>query len=157
MQATCRQGRGRVLAPMFLTLLLVASASPAEAHRLKAFATVEGSTIMGSAYFPGMGVARGVDVQVLAPDGSLLAETATDDQGRFTVKVRQRVDHRIIVDSGDGHRAEYLVRADELPESLPGPPGRAAEASATVASATPSLGCGRNLLTRRGPARSWRR
>jgi nickel transport protein len=104
---------------MLATLLVVAGTGGAEAHRLKAFATVEGATIGGLAYFPGMGLARGVSVKVLAPDESLVAETTTDDQGRFTVLVRQRMDHKIVVDTGDGHRAEFLVRASEFPEFLP--------------------------------------
>jgi nickel transport protein len=111
------------------TLLVVTGTGGAEAHRLKVFATVEGATIRGSAYFPGMGVARGVIVKVLAPDGSLIAETAADDQGRFTILALQRMDHRIVVDTGDGHRAEFLVPASDLPGSLPLAPGDTAVAA----------------------------
>ena len=128
-----------VRSSLLLVLLTVSAASPAEAHRLKAFASVEGTTINGSAYFPGMGVARGVEVRVLAPDGTLLAKTTTNDQGHFTVTARQRIDHRVVVDSGDGHRAEYLVRAGELPESLAASPGVPADAAAAVASAPAPL------------------
>lgn len=103
---------------LLLALLAMSVAAPAEAHRLKAFASVDGMTINGSAYFSGMGMARGVEVEALAPDGSVLARTTTDDQGRFSVTIRRRVDHRIIVDAGDGHRAEYLVRAEEMPQSI---------------------------------------
>ena len=100
-------------------LLLTAGAGGAEAHRLKAFASVEGTTVNGSVYFAGMGAARGVDVKMLGPDGSLVAETTTDDQGKFAMTVPQRMDYRIVSDTGDGHRAEFLIRAAEFSELLP--------------------------------------
>lgn len=129
----------RAAVGLLLALLVTSVAAPAEAHRLKAFASVDGTTINGSAYFPGMGMARGVAVEVLAPDGSILATTTTDDEGRFTVTIRRRIDHRIVVDGGDGHRAEYLVRAEEMPQSLAGLPELSADVvAATTASAAPS-------------------
>lgn len=102
-------------------LLIAVPASFAFAHRLKAFGFAEGTTIHGSVYFSGNVAAQGVRIQVFAPDGALLAETTSDDDGRFTITAGHRVDHRIVADSGDGHRAEYVVPADELPPALPGP------------------------------------
>ncbi len=109
----------KVRAAALTALLLMTGTGGAEAHRLKAFATVEGSSINGSVYFAGMGAARGVDVKMLAPDGRLVAETTTDDQGKFAMTAPQRIDYRIVADTGDGHRAEFLVRAAEFSESLP--------------------------------------
>lgn len=99
-------------------VLVITGTGGAEAHRLKAFATVEGTTIFGSVYFAGMGAARGVDVKMLGPDGSLVAETQTDDQGKFALAAPQRMDYRIVSDTGDGHRAEFLIRAAEFSERL---------------------------------------
>lgn len=110
-----------------LALLSALAASPALAHRLNAFAAVDGLMIRGAAYFPGMGVARGLDVKVLAPDGSLIATTTTDDAGRFAVVARERIDHRVVIDGGDGHSAVVIIRAAEFPESLPQAPSGAAD------------------------------
>ena len=102
-------------------LLIAVPASFAFAHRLKAFGFAEGTAIHGSVYFSGNVAAQGVCIQVFDPDGALLAETTSDDDGRFTITAGRRVDHRIVADSGDGHRAEYVVPAHELPPALPGP------------------------------------
>jgi len=55
---------------------------------------------------------------VTGTDGNVLATTTTDDAGHFRIEAKRRVDHRIIVDGGDGHVATYTIRADELPDSL---------------------------------------
>lgn len=109
----------KVRAAALTALLLMTGTGGAEAHRLKAFANAEGTTINGSVYFAGMGAAKGVDVKMLGPDGRLVAETATDDQGKFAMTAPERMDYRIVSDTGDGHRAEFLVRAAEFSEALP--------------------------------------
>ena len=43
----------------------------------------------------------------------------TDEKGRFTFEPRLHCDHRLIADDGLGHRAEYTVKADELPSAVP--------------------------------------
>jgi nickel transport protein len=95
-------------------------AGPAQAHKLKAFATATGTTIEGYAYFSPGGRAHQATVTVTAPDGSVLASTATDDDGNFRIDAKRRIDHIITVDGGDGHVASYTVTAGELPDSLPG-------------------------------------
>jgi hypothetical protein len=87
--------------------------------KLKVFAFAEGETIRGLVYFSGNGPAQGTLIQVFDPDGALLAEATTDSEGHFTIIAARRVDHRIGADSGDGHHAEYVVRADELSPALP--------------------------------------
>jgi nickel transport protein len=91
------------------------------AHRLKLFASVEGATITGYAYFPGGGRAKGQTVQVLDPVGQRLGEVKTSDEGEFTLKATVRCDHRLVIESPDGHRSTFLVEAADLPESLPAP------------------------------------
>lgn len=117
-------------------LLIAFPASFASAHRLKVFGFAEGTAIHGSVYFSGNVAAQGARIQVFDPGGALLAETTSDDEGRFTITARRRVDHRIVADSGDGHRAEYAVPAHELPPALPGPatsaPSGAAPADLTA-------------------------
>jgi nickel transport protein len=122
-----------------LALLLVAAA-PAEAHRLKLFATAEGNVLVGEAYFAGGGPAIDIPGRVLAADGSLAGAFATGPDGRFRVTVGQRQDYTLTVDGGDGHVASYMLPGAELPESLPaGQAGRAAPPAETgpIAPATP--------------------
>jgi nickel transport protein len=107
-------------------------AGSALAHKLNVFASAAGRTIEGYAYFPGGGRAKEVSVQVLGRDGEVLGETTTDQNGEFTFEAAVRCDHTFVVDSGDGHRATYVVEADELPGDLPSPGSAAQDAGIAV-------------------------
>lgn len=96
--------------------------TPALAHKVVVFATCTGKTINGEVYFHGGTAARNVKVTLVGPEGQVLGETNTDEEGKFAFPVRFRCDHKVIADASGGHGAEYTVPADELPESLP-PPG----------------------------------
>jgi len=102
-----------------LALALMLAAFPALAHKLKVFAAAEGATITGTAYFAGGGKAADSAGRLVDVNGAVVAEFRTDAQGNFHLSVPLRQDYRISIDSGDGHVAEALVRADELPPSLP--------------------------------------
>lgn len=133
---------GGVLAPI-AAALIVALPLAAQAHRLNVFASTDGAVIQGTVYFQGMIPARKAPVTVLDPDGALLAETVADDAGRFAFEATRRVDHRIIADLQDGHRAAFVVPAAQLPPSLSAPslpaPAEANDGATatTVAEATP--------------------
>lgn len=101
----------------FAVLLLFAA--PAEAHRLKVFASAEGAAISGYAYFSGGGRARGTEVIAAGPDGTPVFQGVTGGEGEFAFQATRRMDHIIIVDGADGHRASFTLHADEIPAHLP--------------------------------------
>lgn len=113
----------------FLWLLLIAA--PAQAHKLKVFATVEGAEIAGSAYFVGGEKAAGVPGRILGADGSVVAIFATGPDGGFRQKAAARMDHLIAVESEDGHAAQFTIPAAEFPPTLP--EGKATAAPADTA------------------------
>ena len=110
----------RAVVLVALSALLLLDAPAALAHRLSVFAYTEGSTIQGSAYFAGGGAAGSAQVTVYGPDGAVLGTTTTDEAGQFAFEATLRVDHRITVETADGHAAEFVVAATDLPASLPG-------------------------------------
>ena len=112
----------RAVVLVVLSALLLLDARTGLAHRLSVFAYAEGSTIEGSAYFAGGGAPGGAEVTVYGPDGAVLGTTTTDEAGEFAFEATLRVDHRITVETADGHAAEFVVAASELPASLPGGP-----------------------------------
>ena len=114
--------------------LAMVFASPAYAHKLKVFATAVGAEIEGSVYFVGSGPAPGAKVSVDIGDGSPLTPLLTDADGKFRFTVVRRADHVISVDTGDGHSAQTIVAADDLPSSLPSSTS-AGTAAATLAAA----------------------
>jgi nickel transport protein len=116
----------------FVTALVVADS--AYAHKLKLFATGDGATISGYAYFPGGGRARGLMVVASAADGSELGSAVTNDRGEFTLPARFHCDHTLVAETVDGHRATYVVEALELSADLPAFGGEAAQASGSSTS-----------------------
>ncbi len=115
------------------TALVLSSlaATPAWAHKASVFAAVQGKMISGEAYFRDGTPLRNAKVTAFDPDGQPLAEAQTDAQGKFSLPIARRCNHRLVVDAGDGHAAEYTVRVEEIPADLDG------EKPGTVASAAP--------------------
>lgn len=109
---------------LILVLLgAIGYATPAAAHKVTVFATADGKVIQGDVYFRGGEPARDVRVTAVGPQGETLGEAKTNEEGKFRIAVRFRCDHRLIADAGEGHGAEYTVRAEELPDDLPAPGG----------------------------------
>ena len=126
------------LGVLFAVLVALLSGGSAFAHKLKVFATAEGTRICGYVYFPGGGRAKAVKVEVLGPAGTKLGEATTDGKGEFTFEARVRCDHTLVADSGDGHRATFLLEAAELPDALPTPGGPKAEDAPKPSAAGPA-------------------
>jgi len=99
------------------TLLLMAT--PAWAHKIYLHAEAVGQKVQGRAYFRGGAPAQQSKLEVFLPDGRKLLETKTDANGEFAFQAPSRCDYRLVVDTGDGHGAEYTLPAADLPESLP--------------------------------------
>ena len=111
--------------------------STAAAHGIHLSAHAHGDSIHGSAHFNDDTPVRGAKVLALDSTGEKIAETETDQQGEFTVKAKYRCDHRLLLDTGDGHGAEYLVTAAQLSPDLPAREGVAVTTSAApLSSAT---------------------
>ncbi|MEI6560161.1 MAG: energy-coupling factor ABC transporter permease [Rhodospirillaceae bacterium] len=131
-----------LLGPLLLTGLMLGGATPAEAHKLKVFATAEGASVTGRAYFSSGDRARQGEVTVTTPDGGLVARLPLGDDGGFRFEAGQRADLRIRVDGGDGHVALYTLPAAELPDALPAgvAAAPAAAAPAVIPAVPPDLG-----------------
>ncbi|MCU0838364.1 MAG: hypothetical protein MUE49_06535 [Rhodospirillales bacterium] len=111
--------RFRLLVTIFAVLLF--AAAPAAAHKIRLFATVVGDAITGTVFFSGNAAARAVPIQIVDPAGRLLAETVSDADGRFHAGLAGPFDHRIIADTGDGHRAEFVLRVADFTAPLAAP------------------------------------
>jgi nickel transport protein len=94
-------------------------AGPVLAHKLQVFAAADGARIEGSAYFAGGGKASGARIRVTDAAGRALAELTPDADGRFRYEASAPVEHRILAESGDGHRAEWRIAAAELAGGFP--------------------------------------
>ena len=96
-------------------------ASPAFAHHLHVFASADpdGMTIRGSVYFRSGTPARNATLIAHDPAGEEIGRTKTDQQGEFSLEAKYHCDHRLLVDAGEGHGAQFTVKAAELSAALP--------------------------------------
>lgn len=102
----------RLLLPLLLALAFV---GPAQAHKLKVFATVEGAEVTGYAFFIGGGRAAGAVWTAKDPAGTMLASGTTDGEGRFAFRVPQPpVDATVTVDTREGHIAAATLPASRF-------------------------------------------
>lgn len=91
----------------------------ARAHQMYLFAQVDGPAIRGEVYFRGRHPACDVAVTAFDPAGEVIGRAETDQQGKFRLAARFCCDHRLVADTGDGHGAEFIVKAALLPQDLP--------------------------------------
>ncbi len=93
--------------------------STAFAHTMYLFAEADGATIRGEAYFRGGTPVRNATVTAFDPAGEEIGQAQTDEQGVLTLEARFRCDHRLCVQTADGHGAEFLLQGNQLPADLP--------------------------------------
>jgi nickel transport protein len=115
--------------------LLLAIASPAQAHRLIVFATADGADIHGRVRYAG-GDAAGVQVRIEDAAGRRLATLEPGPDGRFHYRAATASAHRIVASTPDGHRADWQITAAELAAGFASAP-RTQNASGPLPDATP--------------------
>jgi nickel transport protein len=121
-----------------MLVALALATLPAAAHKLQVFAFADGARIEGSAYFAGGAKAQGATIKVEDADGRVLAELTPGPDGGFSYVAQTPMDHVIVADSGDGHRAEWRVTAPELAGGFPSAATEPVERSSPPASANRS-------------------
>ncbi|HWJ73949.1 MAG TPA: cobalamin biosynthesis protein CbiL [Kaistia sp.] len=118
--------------------LLLAVLGPAEAHKLKVFAAVEGNSVHGYAFFIGGGRAENTSYVAKDAGGTQLADGRTDINGAFAFDLVRppASDVTITVDTHEGHIASatlpvsrFGVTALAAPASLPAKKGPQPEAA----------------------------
>ncbi|MDR2442855.1 MAG: hypothetical protein LBE31_04955 [Deltaproteobacteria bacterium] len=103
-----------VLFAMVISSALFSTA--ALAHSVFIFAWGEGDRICTDSYFTRKSPVRGGQVSIHSPDGQLLDSAATDDQGGVCFsRPNTSTDLIFSVEAGQGHRAEFTLRSEDLP------------------------------------------
>ena len=112
-----RKRRAHLLKFVFALAALLLFSTPALAHKVNIFAYAEGTKVICEAYYPDGKKVMQSKVEVFVGDEKV-AEGKTDSEGVFSFEAKSRSDHRIVLEAGMGHRAEFTLKAGELPEEL---------------------------------------
>jgi nickel transport protein len=85
------------------------------AHKVNVFAYVEGDKVYSESYFNDGKKCVDSKIEIFDNQGNKLLEGLTDKEGEFSFEVpSEDGDLKIVLTASMGHRAEYLIRADEL-------------------------------------------
>jgi nickel transport protein len=95
-------------------VLFLALASTAFSHKVYLFAWIEGDTVYTESYSSGKKKVRGGLVKVFDRAGRKLLEGKTDEKGKYSFKIPRNTDLRIVLEAAMGHKAEFLLKADEM-------------------------------------------
>jgi nickel transport protein len=117
----CPASRNLQFAIFSLSMLFIFFFLPnaALAHKIDVLVKVEGRAIIGSVEYHGGGPVKNGSVKAFDLQGQEIGSTTTDEQGKFRLNARWHCDHRLQIDAGDGHGAEKIVSAKDLPAELP--------------------------------------
>ncbi|CAK8717301.1 Nickel transport protein [Candidatus Electrothrix laxa] len=123
------RSRFLTMTAIFFAGVFLFFALPTQAHKLNVFSWTGENKIYGEAFFSGGRKAKNVPVHVQNAESlASLLTTQTDEEGKFQFTppqqaVQQNQGLLITVDTGDGHRGEWLLEADEylIEDSAPPP------------------------------------
>jgi nickel transport protein len=123
---------------LFLTLATLIAAlgycQMAQAHAVYLFAWPQGDQIFVRSYFSKKSPVRQGTVTILDSAGQVLDTAKTDDKGEVSFNRPQTTsDLTFVVEAGEGHRADFLLRAVDLPPLDLSSPGEAGEGPGTEA------------------------
>ena len=91
-----------------------------DAHRVNLFAWVEGDTVYVESKFSGGKRVKAGKIIVTDPQGTELLAGTTSENGEFAFKVPKKIELKIVLLAGTGHRAEWTIPASEIEMSAPG-------------------------------------
>ncbi len=93
--------------------LIFFSHSMAFAHKVYIYAWWEGDTVRTESYFGAKKKVKDGLIQVFDLSGQKILEGRTNEKGMFSFLPSQKMDFRIVVGDGTGHRSECTLKAEE--------------------------------------------
>ncbi|PIY33228.1 MAG: hypothetical protein COZ07_02930 [Candidatus Infernicultor aquiphilus] len=108
--------KGRLyLILIFLFLIIIVINIPIFAHKVNIFTYVEGNKVYTESYFNDGKKCVSSKMEVFDNQGNKWLEGLTDQEGNFSFEIPQEEgDLKIVLTASMGHRAECIIRADEL-------------------------------------------
>ena len=113
---------------LFFCLMVLMTVSPVSAHRVHLYAFVEGGEIVADCRFSKKSPAQNAKVEVLdAASGKLLVSGQSDVRGAARLAIPPELaahpaDVLVVLNAGEGHRAEWRIDVVDLRRGLAGTP-----------------------------------
>ncbi|MDR2368201.1 MAG: hypothetical protein LBF58_08865 [Deltaproteobacteria bacterium] len=134
-----RTTAGFLTVPILAAACLLAHAATAQAHAVFIFAWPQGDGICTQSYFSGKSPVRQGTVSISDASGKVLDSAKTDDKGDVCFnRPRTDSDLTFVVEAGEGHRAEFKLRASDLPPLDPAAQANPESPAAASAPTDPS-------------------
>ena len=105
---------------LFVFLLIHGAGSKGFAHKVNIFAYIEGDTVFTESYFNDGRKCIDSKVEVFDKTGDKLLEGLTNKDGEFSFQSPEKIDLRLVLTAGMGHKAQYEIKADEFSGSEEG-------------------------------------
>ena len=84
------------------------------AHKVNLFCYFEGSVLNGEGYYSGGRPAQKSEIEVYSlSNNSLIIKTKTDDEGKFKVSLNVGDSFKVIMNAGQGHKAEFIIEHEK--------------------------------------------
>ena len=100
---------------IFIFLIIIMINISAFAHKVNIFAYVEGDKVYTESYFNDGKKCIDSKIEAFDNQGNKLLEGLTDGEGMFSFEIPPGDgDLKLVLTASMGHRAEYIIRADEL-------------------------------------------
>ncbi|MEA2021571.1 MAG: hypothetical protein U9N08_03770 [Candidatus Caldatribacteriota bacterium] len=103
---------------IFIFLIIIMINISAFAHKVNIFAYLEEGKVYTESYFSDGKKCVESKIEVFDNQGNKLLEGLTDKEGMFSFKIPPEDvidgDLKLVLTASMGHRAEYIIRADEL-------------------------------------------
>ena len=122
---------------LFSAIALLLLPGRARAHGVSVFAWVDGDTVHVEGKFSGGRKVENSPVEVYGPGKELLLKGTTDRNGEFSFKVPRKVEMKVVLLAGMGHRGEWTIHLSDLEDTGSGGTAKSG-ASGTSPVAAPS-------------------
>ena len=104
---------------IFIFLIIIMMDVSVFAHKVNVFAFVEGDKVYTESYFNDGKKCIDSKIEVFDNQGNKLLEGLTDEEGAFSFEIPPGDgDLKIVLTASMGHRAEYIISADELGDTV---------------------------------------
>lgn len=94
-----------------LLFFLIVFTSLVLAHRVNIFAYRQKGQIVGESYFADGSPCKKCKIELYDDKGLKIAETQTDEHGKFVLTTEKVGELKVVVEAGEGHRAEHKLEA----------------------------------------------